>query len=338
MNYHLQTLVETMRSQQQQQQQPLGYGGDETGLSAGFDSNQFFEENWNDERLLHQEHQTDITPLPLNLTHHQASLPHENLDRQVLEDLYKTLHGENHGAYVYHTGAEATSNSGFSSHLLDQQTMQQVQQMNTLYLMDSNQQTISHHLNQLTDQFAPHQAQQPVVEPVYDAANLFRFQDTIPAFADGSFNMQQLSQQSTKDSCLPPFKSSIAKQQELKPVKALSAYNYFFRDERERILNGEEGDDDYSQAKQESLLSGHWFRDRTKKRRHRKSHGKIAFTTLSRMVSLRWKDLSTDRKEFFKNIAAKDLDRYRRELNELKSGGGNGNGVSTSSVLIARSA
>jgi HMG-box domain len=107
-----------------------------------------------------------------------------------------------------------------------------------------------------------------------------------------------------------------------KPLKALSAYNFFFRYERERLLSGNDSEDDfYSSNMQDLLLNSHWYRDRSQKRRHRKSHGKIDFATLSRMVSQRWKRLPKDGKNFFKEIARKDLQRYRKEQKQWEYSG-----------------
>jgi hypothetical protein len=78
-------------------------------------------------------------------------------------------------------------------------------------------------------------------------------------------------------------------------LKPLTAYNYFFRDERDRIVEGtttatrdNNNDDavrlpspvrDFSDSKQEKLLKQHWYVDPNKKKRlHRKTHGKVEFT------------------------------------------------------------
>lgn len=103
----------------------------------------------------------------------------------------------------------------------------------------------------------------------------------------------------------------------LPPLRALSAYNFFFRDERDCILHGTPRE--WNTRKQEELLRDHWARDRTKKRRHRKTHGKIDFTTLSKLISSRWKELPEERKDFYKQVAARDWERYQQELAMYKS-------------------
>ena len=49
------------------------------------------------------------------------------------------------------------------------------------------------------------------------------------------------------------------------------------------------------------------------KRAHRKSHGKVAFTTLAKTVGSRWRELSDDEKKRYKDLAEMDRARYRKE-------------------------
>jgi hypothetical protein len=118
----------------------------------------------------------------------------------------------------------------------------------------------------------------------------------------------------------------------LPPLKPLSAYNFFFRDERDRILNSSETpdscaehhhqhehDDWSNMIKQQRLLHDHWSRDRHARRRHRKTHGKIDFTTLSRLISMRWKNLAEHRKDFYRQVASMDYARYQSELQQQEA-------------------
>jgi HMG (high mobility group) box len=109
------------------------------------------------------------------------------------------------------------------------------------------------------------------------------------------------------------------------PLRPLSAYNYFFRDERDRILTyGPSYDKEallpsmqkqyYTNEHQESLMRAYWNQDHSTKRKHRKSHGKISFTELSKTVSKRWKALSKDEKGFYQQVATKDWERYQNDL------------------------
>jgi len=125
-----------------------------------------------------------------------------------------------------------------------------------------------------------------------------------------------LTMESSGTSEQPPSPPSISKSA-LPPLRALSAYNFFFRDERERILHG--GGHDFTSSKERLLLTNHWNQDRYKKRRHRKTHGKIDFTTLSKLISQRWKKLPEEGKNFYRCVAAKDWGRYQREINAQRT-------------------
>lgn len=307
---------------------PMPYNEEQNAIAnAGFDARRFFEEDFGEVKQ-----EPDMAPLPLNPNN---VAPYPSIDRNVLEDLYKSLsHGEQQQQQQQHA----------MEPFMMQQPQQQLSNLQQqIYNMAANQQQKAVYPN-FQDQMNTQQmlanhmqpAQQfdktqfmrlPIVhqETMYDSSPLNSlYNGTMPnslGYPKKDFMGHQMA---------PPSAAPVNK-----PVKALSAYNFFFRDERERILNGAE--EDYSEAKQQKLLTGHWFRDRSKKRRHRKTHGKIAFTTLSRMVSQRWKELAEERKNFYKEVAAKDLERYRRELHQIEQTKANTKPFQTS-VVIARTA
>jgi hypothetical protein len=132
------------------------------------------------------------------------------------------------------------------------------------------------------------------------------------------------------------------------PVKPLTSYNFFFSLERERIVeqirkdkvcNGSFGNilDDldsltaesiryYSDqtvwstknvALQDSILTKHWNRDRAIKRKHRKTHGDITFSELTKRIANAWRFLPVNAKDVFSLISCKDSERYFRELSSL---------------------
>jgi len=107
-------------------------------------------------------------------------------------------------------------------------------------------------------------------------------------------------------------------------LKPLTAYNFFYRDERDNIVLAS-GDhvpppvSDFSDAKREKLLEDRWVRDPTKgKRKHRKTHGKMEFTQLSRVIAQRWKDLAEHGKDFYRNLARADWNRYQETLKKTQ--------------------
>ena len=123
------------------------------------------------------------------------------------------------------------------------------------------------------------------------------------------------------------------------PLKPLSAYNYFFRDERDRILAASRNERLPELTLEErrcKLLWDHWSRDRSKKRAHRKSHGKIGFQELSKLISSRWKALSRPEQDYFREVAAIDLERFKLEVKLNKNvdwDGSKGDGKTQSGLL-----
>ena len=120
----------------------------------------------------------------------------------------------------------------------------------------------------------------------------------------------------------------------LKPKRPLTAYHLFLQLEREYIIQSEiEGDvpidndkvylEDVPQRYKNIRISQDWYQKsgQRAKRKHRKSHGKIGFLELSRIIAVRWKQLSTTDQEtlqFVQRIAKRELKTYFNEMNEYK--------------------
>jgi hypothetical protein len=105
-------------------------------------------------------------------------------------------------------------------------------------------------------------------------------------------------------------------------LKPLSPYNYYYRDERDNIVNHliNEHDalppavSDATQARLESLLYQHWFLDPLKEKRiHRKSHGMITFEALSKVIAERWQKISDPVREFYRTVAHMDKIYYHEQ-------------------------
>jgi hypothetical protein len=106
-------------------------------------------------------------------------------------------------------------------------------------------------------------------------------------------------------------------------LKPLTGYNYYYRDERANIVSQMSGEydpvppptRDFSVPKLQHLLYQHWYVDPvTKKRPHRKSHGKIDFQRLSKMIAERWHQLPDHGRDFYRAVAQYDTIYYNRHL------------------------
>lgn len=82
-----------------------------------------------------------------------------------------------------------------------------------------------------------------------------------------------------------------------KPKRSLSAYNFFFQAQRQEILES-------TPTRAEG--------------KPRRSHGKIGFAELARLIASRWKTISDERRAEFEQMAAGDKSRYMREIEEWK--------------------
>lgn len=112
-----------------------------------------------------------------------------------------------------------------------------------------------------------------------------------------------------------PKKKNVRKKHKDKPKRPLSAYNLFFRDERKKILesipakneDGEEVDAKVDDDEEEEL-------DADGKKRKKAPHGKIGFENLAKIIGQRWQKLEPDKIEHYKKLAAKDMKRYKEQM------------------------
>ena len=90
------------------------------------------------------------------------------------------------------------------------------------------------------------------------------------------------------------------------------------------------------QANTQRILDTHLEGDR-KKKSHKKSHGKINFQKLAQLIGQRWRDIDDEvQKQYYFNLAKKDLDRFNAQLMGMETSGENsgiGNSVKQNDVI-----
>ena len=103
-----------------------------------------------------------------------------------------------------------------------------------------------------------------------------------------------------------------------KPRRALTAYNIFTGWIRERILDGSDG---HSVAPTMEDIKRITLQQKTKKRRkHRKTHGRIGFQELSKIIAIRWRELPEEHRELFETQARIEKDERDAKLRSMADG------------------
>ena len=94
-----------------------------------------------------------------------------------------------------------------------------------------------------------------------------------------------------------------------KPKRPLSAYNLFFQNERKKII---------AVLPEDTTFENDGLTEEQRRRKHRKTHGKIGFSDLARAIAEKWKTLECSERTIFESQAMADKRRYTAELEAWK--------------------
>ena len=83
-----------------------------------------------------------------------------------------------------------------------------------------------------------------------------------------------------------------------RPKRPRTAYNYFFQDERQKLLQN--------------------LPEPARGKRKGRGHGKIAFADMAKVISAKWKVIDSERMIYYANSSNHDKFRYRQQMEEYK--------------------
>ena len=96
-----------------------------------------------------------------------------------------------------------------------------------------------------------------------------------------------------------------------KPKRPLSAYNFFFKEEREKILKVVLAED-LTEVKNDPDTEDYLGPEQLGKLK--KEGGKVSFEEMGKLIGQRWKNIDPDRLAHFSDLATHDTERYKKEM------------------------
>jgi hypothetical protein len=122
-------------------------------------------------------------------------------------------------------------------------------------------------------------------------------------------------------------KKKFQKKPKDQPTRALSAYNIFFKEERQRILNrlpcpiaassAEGGDGGCTDSAHSTEAAVVVAEDRNQRKKN--PHGKISFESLAKAIGRKWQSLSSEEVQYYKRKSEEDKERYKQEMDAYLS-------------------
>ncbi|CAJ1969110.1 unnamed protein product [Cylindrotheca closterium] len=123
--------------------------------------------------------------------------------------------------------------------------------------------------------------------------------------------MVKASDSPKKEKVSSATKRPTKKKPKDKPKRPLSAYNFFFKEEREKILKVVLAEDP---SKLQSNPEDVDYLDEAAIGRLKKEGGKVSFEEMGKIIGMRWKNIDPDRLSTYSEMASEDTERYKTEM------------------------